>query len=85
VIKVNNNPVRASNGPIAFKVEKGKSYSWCSCGKSTNQPFCDASHDGTRFYPFEYEATETKTVYFCGCKSTHNPPFCDRSHEGESV
>ncbi|SJM93523.1 Short-chain dehydrogenase/reductase SDR (fragment) [Crenothrix polyspora] len=50
---MNNNPVRASNGPIAFQVEKGKSYFWCSCGKSTNQPFCDASHDGTRFYPFE--------------------------------
>ena len=34
----------AGEGAIAVEVEKGKSYYWCSCGKSSKQPFCDASH-----------------------------------------
>jgi CDGSH-type Zn-finger protein len=33
---------RAGDGPIAVEVEKDKSYYWCSCGKSSKQPFCDA-------------------------------------------
>ena len=35
---------RAGNGAIAIEVEEGKSYFWCSCGKSSKQPFCDGSH-----------------------------------------
>ena len=35
---------RAGSEPIAVEVEKGKSYYWCACGKSNNQPFCDDSH-----------------------------------------
>ncbi|MGD0960021.1 MAG: CDGSH iron-sulfur domain-containing protein [Methylomonas sp.] len=76
-------PVRAANKPFPFEVKEGETYYWCSCGKSANQPFCDSSHDGSKFFPFKYEATETKTVYFCGCKQTHNHPFCDRSHEND--
>ena len=36
---------RAGNSAIAVEVEKGKSYYWCACGKSKNQPFCDGSHN----------------------------------------
>ena len=35
---------RAGDGAIAVEVEEGKSYYWCSCGKSSKQPFCDGSH-----------------------------------------
>jgi len=48
----NDNPIKAADRLFAVKVEQGKSYYWCSCGKSANQPLCDASHDGTRFFPF---------------------------------
>ena len=68
------------NGPIAVEVEKDKSYYWCSCGKSKNQPFCDGSHKDTKFTPVVYKAEETKAVYFCACKQTNNQPFCDGSH-----
>ena len=37
-------PVIASRTPIAVEVEEGKSYWWCTCGKSAKQPFCDGSH-----------------------------------------
>ena len=55
----------AGNGPIAVDVEKDKSYYWCSCGKSSKQPFCDGSHQGSEFTPLAYKAEETKKVFFC--------------------
>jgi CDGSH-type Zn-finger protein len=33
-------PVVAQYGPYAVEVEKGKTYYWCRCGLSKNQPFC---------------------------------------------
>jgi CDGSH-type Zn-finger protein len=73
-------PIIAQKSPYPVEVEAGKSYYWCSCGQSANQPFCDGSHKTTEFTPVKFEATETKTVYFCGCKHTANPGFCDGSH-----
>ncbi len=73
-------PVRAADTPFAVEVEAGDTYFWCSCGKSTNQPFCDGSHAGSEFTPLKYEAAETGTLYFCGCKATAKQPLCDGSH-----
>ncbi len=73
--------VVAQKAPYPVDVEAGKSYFWCSCGKSAKQPFCDGSHKGTDFNPLKFEATETKTVYFCGCKKTANSPLCDGAHK----
>ena len=36
---------RAGESAIAVDVEQGESYYWCSCGKSSKQPFCDGSHN----------------------------------------
>lgn len=74
-------PVRASDTPYAVEVEAGEKYWWCSCGSSSNQPFCDGSHKGSEFSPVKYEATESKKVFFCGCKATNNQPVCDGSHK----
>ena len=74
--------VVAQKTPFATDVEAGKSYWWCSCGRSKKQPFCDGSHTGTEFSPVEVEITEKKTVAFCGCKRTKNQPFCDGTHSG---
>jgi len=71
---------KAGNSPIAIEVEKGKSYFWSSCGKSSKQPFCDGSHKGTEFTPMNYKAEESKKLFFCACKQTNNQPFCDGSH-----
>jgi CDGSH iron-sulfur domain-containing protein 3 len=73
-------PHVAQKGPFAVEVEAPKTYFWCACGRSANQPFCDGSHKGTGFTPMKFEATESKTVYFCGCKHTATPCFCDGSH-----
>lgn len=64
----------------AVRVEPGKSYAWCACGRSVTQPFCDGSHDGTGIAPIPYRAERDEWLWFCGCKRTHNRPFCDGSH-----
>ena len=75
-----NKPIRAGDSAIALEVEKGKSYFWCSCGKSLKQPLCDGSHKGTEFMPFKYLADQSKKVFFCSCKQTNDQPLCDGSH-----
>lgn len=70
----------AGRAPIPVEVEAGKSYWWCSCGQSKNQPFCDGSHKGSTFTPHEYKAAESKKVFFCTCKQTANDPLCDGTH-----
>jgi CDGSH-type Zn-finger protein len=75
-----SDPVIAQKGPCEVSVEAGKTYWWCSCGKSQRQPFCDGSHAGGTFVPLAYEATQSGTVWLCGCKHTRNSPLCDGSH-----
>jgi CDGSH iron-sulfur domain-containing protein 3 len=70
----------AQKGPYPVELEAGKSYFWCSCGLSANQPFCDGSHKTTDHTPVKFEATESGTAYLCGCKHTANPVFCDGTH-----
>ena len=72
--------VIAQKAPYPVDVEEGKTYYWCSCGRSNNQPFCDGSHKDTDFEPLAYQADKTGTVYLCGCKQTANAPHCDGSH-----
>ncbi len=73
-------PTIAQKAPYPVDVEAGKKYFWCACGKSTNQPFCDGSHQDSEFLPHAYEAEESKTLYFCGCKQTNGVPLCDGTH-----
>ena len=37
-------PRSPQKSPYKVKVEKGKIYSWCTCGLSNKQPFCDGAH-----------------------------------------
>lgn len=73
-------PTIAQKAPYAVDVEAGKTYYWCSCGKSKSQPFCDGSHKDTAFTPMAVTAEKTETKYFCGCKMSANKPFCDGAH-----
>lgn len=75
-------PKVAAPNPIPVDLEAGKTYAWCTCGLSENQPFCNGSHKGTDFAPKVFVAEESKTAYMCQCKQTGNPGFCDGSHKG---
>ena len=74
-------PKIAGKAPMPVELEAGKTYAWCSCGESSNQPFCDGSHKGSEFAPKVFQAEETKTAYLCLCKGTQNPGFCDGTHK----
>jgi len=68
------------NKPFLVKLEKGKTYAFCQCEESDNQPFCDGSHAKTDFKPIVFKADETKDTHLCGCKESSNAPYCDGSH-----
>jgi CDGSH iron-sulfur domain-containing protein 3 len=75
-------PHIAQTSPFKVELEAGKTYFWCQCGQSKNQPFCDGSHKGGPFNPVKHTATESRTAFLCGCKQTRNAPFCDGTHKG---
>jgi len=72
-------PVIAEKAPKMLTLESG-TYYWCSCGLSTNQPFCDGSHQGSEFVPQAFTISEKKDVWLCQCKHSANKPFCDGKH-----
>jgi CDGSH iron-sulfur domain-containing protein 3 len=74
-------PNIAQTAPFQVKVEAGKSYWWCACGKSQKQPFCDGSHKGGEFKPVEFNASADGDVWFCGCKHSQKGALCDGTHK----
>ena len=73
--------VVAQKAPYPVTVEEGKTYWWCACGKSANQPFCDGAHKGSGINPVAWVSDKTGTAYLCGCKATKNEPLCDGAHK----
>ena len=73
-------PVAAQMAPYQVTLEAGKSYAWCACGRSSEQPFCDGSHKDTGLTPIVFKAEESKDVWLCGCKATGKKPHCDGTH-----
>ncbi len=74
-------PKIAFRHPAQVQLEAGKTYAWCRCGLSANQPFCDGSHKVTEFRPLVWRAAESGEAWLCQCKHTKTPPFCDGTHE----
>ena len=76
-----SNPIIADNKPIAVNLKQGEKKYFCTCGRSSNQPFCDGSHKGTGFTPKEFTPEKYGKAYLCACKHTGNAPFCDGTHK----
>ncbi len=74
-------PVIAQNAPIIVSLEAGKTYHYCTCGKSAKQPFCDGAHKGSDFTPKPFTANKTGEAHLCGCKHSANKPYCDGRHK----
>ena len=72
-------PKIPQKAPYVLDFDPG-TYYWCSCGKSSKQPFCDGSHKSTKFVPEKIEIAENKKVALCGCKHSKNGAFCDGAH-----
>lgn len=74
-------PVIASKIPLEVELEADKSNWWCTCGRSNNQPWCDGSHAGTDFKPYEFKVESAGKYWLCTCKHSQDKPFCDGAHD----
>ena len=72
--------VIADKKPAVIQLEPGKSYWWCACGKSKDQPWCDGSHKGSEFAPLEVQVDRPKNYALCQCKRSGDQPWCDGAH-----
>lgn len=75
-----NTKVIAQRTPIGVLLEAGKTYYYCTCGRSTSQPYCDGKHYGTPFIPMPFVPERSEQVYMCCCKASFSEPRCDGSH-----
>ncbi|MEH6551554.1 MAG: glutamate synthase-related protein [Pseudomonadales bacterium] len=74
-------PIIANVKPASVSLIEGEEYNFCSCGRSSKQPFCDGSHVGTSHKPKAFRAEESGDAFLCLCKHTGNAPYCDGSHK----
>lgn len=77
-----NLPKATAPEPSVVKVQPGKTYSWCTCGLSATQPFCDHAHRnivGEPYKSIKVVFDKDEEVRFCECRKTKTPPFCDDS------
>lgn len=75
-----NLPKTTALQPAIVKVQPGKTYSWCTCGLSATQPFCDHAHRnivGEPYKSIKVVFDKETEVLFCECRKTKTPPFCD--------
>ncbi|PBC31124.1 CDGSH iron-sulfur domain-containing protein 3, mitochondrial [Apis cerana] len=83
------NGVVYDHKPFKYTCIAGKIYSWCLCGKSNRQPFCDGTHRNQflqiKQKPIRFTVKETKDYWLCNCKQTSNRPFCDGTHLNENI
>ncbi|XP_076001568.1 CDGSH iron-sulfur domain-containing protein 3, mitochondrial-like [Genypterus blacodes] len=79
---LSSQPVAAARIPYRVKVSAGKRYSWCACGHSKKQPFCDGAHKtkSPDIAPLRFTPDKDQTLMLCACKQTRNAPYCDGSH-----
>ncbi|XP_034544555.1 CDGSH iron-sulfur domain-containing protein 3, mitochondrial-like [Notolabrus celidotus] len=80
-------PVIPSKKPFRVELVGGKRYSWCTCGHSKKQPFCDGAHKmkAQGLSPLRFVPEKDSTVWLCGCKYTKNPPYCDGTHKQDFI
>ncbi|HNH17814.1 CDGSH iron-sulfur domain-containing protein [Zoogloea sp.] len=74
-------PQIAQYASYTVPVEAGREYTWCACGRSATQPFCDGRHAGSGIAPKTFTPLRSGLAYLCGCKHSRRAPFCDGTHD----
>ena len=78
----------APGAPAQRALALGAAYTYCSCGHSMSDPFCDSACQAPALAalhaahpPISFVADKKQSAYLlCGCKRTLSPPFCDGAH-----
>lgn len=76
-------PHICQKAPYELELKPGVQYSWCTCGLTKDDPWCDGAHKNpvpTGFKSLKFFVPEQKKYSLCGCKRTKTAPFCDGSH-----
>ena len=63
----------AGKAPQMEQLEEGKTYAWCACGKSENQPWCNGAHAGSEFTPTVFQAEEAKNSCYVYVQAIKEP------------
>ncbi|XP_022185480.2 CDGSH iron-sulfur domain-containing protein 3, mitochondrial [Nilaparvata lugens] len=75
--------------PFKVFLDEKKTYLWCTCGQSKNQPFCDGTHKSPylkiKLRPVKFAVEKSQDYWLCNCKQTLNRPFCDGTHKKEEI
>ena len=80
-MEIKKGSVIAEKSPAQVFVKEGKTYLWCACGKSVDQPFCDMTHKReSDLRPMVLKQEKSGDAWLCQCKQTNNPPYCDGTH-----
>ncbi|MGM0678161.1 MAG: glutamate synthase-related protein [Pseudomonadota bacterium] len=73
-------PIVAAVKPAGVPLEKDKEYYFCRCGRSSDQPICDGSHQGTGIEPIAFKPRKDGKNWLCMCKQSGDLPYCDGTH-----
>ncbi|KAI1723285.1 iron-binding zinc finger CDGSH type domain-containing protein [Ditylenchus destructor] len=74
----------AAKKPIKVQLEAGKTYSFCTCGLSSRQPWCDGSDHQlgrTMRRSIDFTVDKTGDYVLCMCKQSKKMPICDGTHK----
>ena len=75
------NSMAYQTSPYLVDETPGTKY-YCTCGESTNKPYCDGSHEklNTGKIPKEFKVSEMKRMAICNCGQSNKSLFCDDTH-----
>ena len=59
--------------------DPGRYYA-CTCGHSSEQPFCDGSHEGTHLPPNGLKLASLEPITFAYVNTARECLFCDGTH-----
>lgn len=60
-METTSQPIVVDKKPTVMELEPGNYY-WCSCGHSSNQPFCNGAHKDTGFVPLEFGRSKNRSL-----------------------
>jgi len=72
-------PICVQKKPYVLDMKPG-TYSFCTCGRSEKDPFCDGKHANTYFKPEIVKIEKDQKFYWCGCKDSDKGAKCDGAH-----
>ncbi len=70
-------PFIADKKPAVLEIEpRPRTYDWCACGRSKNQPYCDGLHRGLSSLPRSLSSRSRRRSRSASARARVSPPSC---------